>query len=97
MICHNNPKPKKTRLASIECDVNKISRIVDEDRGYPVTVQQISAVRSALECGTGMMVQGLLEYNVSKTNDSVRKEIAIEIKYSVTKFYRLRFFLIETE
>jgi hypothetical protein len=44
-----------------------------------------------------MMVQGLLEYNVSKTNDSVRKEIAIEIKYSVTKFYRLRFFLIETE
>ena len=69
----------------------------DEERGYPVTVQQISALRSALEGSTGIIVQGLLEYNVSKTNDSVGEEIAMEIKYAVSKFYRLRFFFINIE
>ena len=69
--------------------------MVDEERCYPVTVQQISVVRSALEGVRGRIVQGLLEYNARKTNDSVGKEFAMEIKCAVSKFYRLRFFLLK--
>jgi hypothetical protein len=53
VTCHRNPEQKKTRPVSVECNVNLISKIVDKKRGYPVTVQQISAGRSALEFGTG--------------------------------------------
>jgi hypothetical protein len=53
MTCHNI-QTKKTRTASIERGVNATGRMVNEVRkGYPVTVQQISAFRPALEAGKG--------------------------------------------
>ena len=84
MTHHKNPELKR-RLASIESHVKDINRMVDEERGCPEIVQQISAVRSALDGVTEVIVQDLVEYYVSKTNDSIGKEIAIEIKDTVSK------------
>ena len=84
MTHHKNPELKR-RLASIEGHVKAINRMVDEERGYPEIVQQISAVRSALDGVTEVIVQDLVEYHVSKTNDSIGKEIAMEIKDTVSK------------
>ena len=65
MTHHKNPGLKR-RLASIEGHVKAINRMVDEERGYPEIVQQISAVRSALDWVTEVIVQDLLDYYVSK-------------------------------
>ncbi len=48
MTHHKKPEISK-RLARIEGHVRGIQRMVDEDKGYPDIVQQISAVRAALE------------------------------------------------
>jgi CsoR family transcriptional regulator, copper-sensing transcriptional repressor len=79
MTHHKNPELKK-RLARIEGHVKAIGRIVDEEQGYPEIVQQISAVRSALDGVTEVIVKDLLEYYVSTTTDILGKEIAIEIQ-----------------
>jgi len=84
MTHHKNPELKR-RLASIEGHAKDINRMIDEERGYPEIVQQISAVRSALDGVTEVIVQDLVEYYVSKTNDSIGKEIAMEIKDTVSK------------
>lgn len=88
MTHHKNPELKK-RLASIEGHVKAISRMVDEERGYPEIVQQISAVRSALDGVTEVIVQDLLEYYVNNTTDTVGKKIAIEIKIKHLGFCKL--------
>ncbi len=59
--------------------------MVDEERGYPEIVQQISAVRSALDGVTEVIVKDLLEYYVSTTTDILGKEIAIEIQDTVSR------------
>jgi CsoR family transcriptional regulator, copper-sensing transcriptional repressor len=59
--------------------------MVDEERGYSEIVQQISAVRSALDGVTEVIVQDLLEYYVSQTTDIKGKEIAREIKDTVSR------------
>ncbi len=84
MIHHKNPELKK-RLASIEGHVKAIGRMVDEERGYPEIVQQISAVRSALDGVTEVIVKDLLEYYVSTTTDILGKEIAMEIQNTVSR------------
>ena len=84
MTHHKNPELKK-RLASIEGHVKAISRMVDEERGYSELVQQISAVRSALDGVTEVIVQDLLEYYVNNTTDAVGKKIAIEVKDTVSR------------
>jgi CsoR family transcriptional regulator, copper-sensing transcriptional repressor len=48
MTHHKKPEISK-RLARIEGHVRGIQRMVDEDKGYPDVVQQISAVRAALD------------------------------------------------
>jgi len=84
MTHHKNPELKK-RLASIEGHVKAISRMIDEERGYPEIVQQISAVRPALDGVTGVIIQDLLENYVNKTSDIMGKEMATEIKDTVSK------------
>jgi CsoR family transcriptional regulator, copper-sensing transcriptional repressor len=84
MTHHKNPELKK-RLARIEGHVKAIGRIVDEEQGYPEIVQQISAVRSALDGVTEVIVKDLLEYYVSTTTDILGKEIAIEIQDTVSR------------
>ena len=59
--------------------------MVDEERGYPEIVQQISAVRSAIDGVTEVIVQDLIEYYISQTTDKKGKEIAAEIKDTVSK------------
>ena len=84
MTHHKNPELKR-RLASIEGHVRAISKMVDEERGYPEIVQQISAVRSAIDGVTEVIVQDLIEYYISQTTDKKGKEIAVEIKDTVSK------------
>ncbi len=84
MTHHKKPELKR-RLASIEGHVRAISKMVDEERGYPEIVQQISAVRSAIDGVTEVIVQDLIEYYISQTNDKKGKEIAVEIKDTVSK------------
>ena len=59
--------------------------MVDEEREYSEIVRQISAVRSALDGVTEVIVQDLLEYYVSQTTDIKGKEIAREIKDTVSR------------
>ena len=81
---HKNPELKR-RLVSIEGYFKANNRMVDEERGYPEIVKQISVVRSALDGVTEVIVQDLLEYYVSQTTDTNGKEIAIEIKDTVSR------------
>jgi DNA-binding FrmR family transcriptional regulator len=83
MTHHKKPELKK-RLASIEGHVRAISKMVDEERGYPEIVQQITAVRSAIGV-TEVIVQDLIEYYISQTTDKHGKEIAAEIEDTVSK------------
>jgi len=79
MTHHKNPELIK-RLASIEGHVKAIRKMVEQERGYPEIVQQISAVRSALDGVTEVIVEDLLEYYINNTTDVVGKKIAIEDK-----------------
>jgi len=90
MTHHKNPELKR-RLSSIEGHVKAISRMVDEERGYSEIVQQISAVRSALDGVTEVIVQDLLDYYVNQTTDIKGKEIAIEIRYSIKDFVNYKY------
>jgi len=84
MTHHKNPELKR-RLASIEGHIRAIGKMVDEERGYPEIVQQISAVRSAIDGVTEVIVRDLIEYYISQTTDIKGKEIAVEIKDTVSK------------
>lgn len=53
MTHHKRPK----RLARIEGHVRGIKRMIDQDKGYPEVVQQISVVRAALDSIIEVMVQ----------------------------------------
>ncbi len=84
MTHHKNPELKR-RLARIEGHVRAISKMVDEERSYPEIVQQVSAVRSALDGVTEVIVQDLLDYYVSQTANETGKDIAREIKDTVSR------------
>jgi CsoR family transcriptional regulator, copper-sensing transcriptional repressor len=61
--------------------------MVDEDKSYADIVQQISAVRAALDGVIEVMVQDLVEYYVSQTADNKGKNIAIELKDTVSRIF----------
>jgi len=84
MTHHKNPELLK-RLASIEGHVKAIKKMVEQERRYPEIVQQVTAVRSALDGVTEVIVQDLLEYYVNNTTDAVGKKIAIEVKDTVSR------------
>jgi CsoR family transcriptional regulator, copper-sensing transcriptional repressor len=50
-------------------------------------VQQISAVRAALDGVVEVMVQDLVEHYVSQTRDERGKEVAIELKDTVSNIF----------
>jgi CsoR family transcriptional regulator, copper-sensing transcriptional repressor len=54
------------RLARIEGHIKGIRKMIDEDKSYADVVQQISAVRAALNGVIEVMVQDLVEYYVAK-------------------------------
>lgn len=80
---HKTPELKK-RMARIEGHVKGIRRMLDEDKSYPEVVQQISAVRSALDKVIEVMIQDLVEHYVSQTKDMKEKAIIIELKDTVS-------------
>jgi CsoR family transcriptional regulator, copper-sensing transcriptional repressor len=86
MTHHKKPEISK-RLARIEGHVRGIQRMVDEDKGYPDVMQQISAVRAALDGVVEVMVQDLVEHYVTQSRDEKGKKVAIELKDTVSNIF----------
>ena len=83
MTHHKLPEVKK-RLARIEGHVKGITKMIDEGKGYPEIVQQITAVRAALDSTMEIMIMDLAEH-VSLNASSKGKKAATELKDTVSK------------
>ncbi len=83
MTHHKRPEILK-RMALIEGHVKGIRKMLDEDKSYPEIVQQISAVRGALDSVVEVMVQELVEHYVSQTIDKPGRDAALELKDTVS-------------
>ncbi|MDF0680591.1 MAG: metal-sensitive transcriptional regulator [Candidatus Nitrosocosmicus sp.] len=83
MTHHKTPELKK-RMARIEGHVKGIRKMLEEDKSYPEVVQQISAVRAALDKVIELMIQDLVEHYVSQTKDVKQKAIILELKDTVS-------------
>jgi CsoR family transcriptional regulator, copper-sensing transcriptional repressor len=58
-------------------------------KGYPDIVQQVSAVRAALDGVTQVIIEDLVEYYISQITDSNEKNAAIELNDTVSRMLRL--------
>lgn len=58
-------------------------------KGYPDIVQQVSAVRAALDGVTQVMIEDLVEYYISQITDSNEKNAAIELNDTVSRMLLL--------
>jgi DNA-binding FrmR family transcriptional regulator len=83
MTHHKLPEVKK-RLARIEGHVKGITKMIDEGKGYPEIVQQITAVRAALDSTMEIMIMDLAEH-VTLNASSKGKKAATELKDTVSK------------
>ena len=83
MTHHKRPEISK-RMARIEGHVKGIRKMLDEDKSYPEIVQQISAVRGALDGVVEVMIQDLVEHYVSQTTDTPGRDAALELKDTVS-------------
>ena len=83
MTHHKLPEVKK-RLARIEGHVKGITKMIDEGKGYPEIVQQITAVRAALDSTMEIIIQDLAEH-VSLNAGSKGRKAATELKDTVSK------------
>ena len=83
MTHHKLPEVKK-RLARIEGHVKGITKMIDEGKGYPEIVQQITAVRAALDSTMEIIIQDLAEH-ISLNASSKGKKAATELKDTVSK------------
>ena len=83
MTHHKRPEIAK-RMARIDGHVKGIRKMLDEDKSYPEIVQQITAVRAALDKVVEVMVQDLVEHYVNQTTDAKGKDIALELKDTVS-------------
>jgi DNA-binding FrmR family transcriptional regulator len=71
-------------LARIEGHVKGITKMIDEGKGYPEIVQQITAVRSALDSTMEIMILDLAEH-VSLNASSKGRKAATELKDTISK------------
>lgn len=83
MTHHKLPEVKK-RLARIEGHVKGITKMIDEGKGYPEIVQQITAVRAALDSTMEIIILDLAEH-ISLNASSKGKKAATELKDTVSK------------
>jgi DNA-binding FrmR family transcriptional regulator len=60
MASHKRPEVEK-RLSRIEGHVRSIHRMLEDGRSYPEIVQQISAVKAALDSVVQVIVDDLVE------------------------------------
>ena len=58
-------------------------------KGYPDIVQQVSAVRAALDGLTQVIIEDLVEYYISQITDSNGKNAVIELNDTVSRVLRL--------
>lgn len=83
MAHHKLPEVAK-RMARIEGHVKGIRKMIDEEKSYPEIVQQITAVRSALDSVMEVIVEDLVE-GVTHHNGTKNKAAAMELKDTVSK------------
>ena len=83
MTHHKLPEVKK-RLARIEGHVKGITKMIDDGKGYPDIVQQITAVRAALDSTMEIMIMDLAEH-VTLNASTKGKKAAAELKDTVSK------------
>ncbi|TBR08579.1 MAG: metal-sensitive transcriptional regulator [Candidatus Nitrosotenuis sp.] len=83
MTHHKLPEVAR-RLARIEGHVKGIRKMIDEGKSYPEIVQQITAVRAALDGAMGVIIDDLVE-GVSQSPHGKRKQAATELKDTVSK------------
>ena len=83
MTHHKLPEVEK-RLARIEGHVKGIRKMIDEGKSYPEIVQQITAVRAALDGALGVIVDDLLDH-ISKTSNVKGKKAASDLKDTMSK------------
>ncbi len=83
MTHHKLPEVEK-RLARIEGHVKGIRKMIDEGKSYPEIVQQITAVRAALDGAMEVIIQDLVE-NVSLTANIKGKKAVSELKDTVSR------------
>ena len=87
MTHHKRPDVQK-RLARIEGHIKGIRRMVAEDKGYPDIVQQITAVKAALDGVIEVIVQDLVEDYTIQTNANMKgKEVVNELRETVSKLF----------
>lgn len=83
MTHHRRPEVAR-RLARIEGHIRGIRKMIEEDKTYPEIVQQISAVRAALDGAMEVIVQDLVEY-VNETSEGKARQAASELRDTVSK------------
>jgi DNA-binding FrmR family transcriptional regulator len=83
MTHHKLPEVEK-RLARIEGHVKGIRKMIAEEKSYPEIVQQITAVRAALDGAMEIIIQDLVEHVTLKTRGTGKKA-AMELRDTVSK------------
>ena len=83
MTHHKLPEVER-RLARIEGHVKGIRKMIGEEKSYPEIVQQITAVRAALDGAMEVIIQDLAEH-VSQCTNNKGKKAAIELKDTISK------------
>ncbi len=86
-MTHHKRSEISKRLAKIEGHVRGVERMINEDKSYADIVQQISAVRAALDGVVEVMVQDLVEHYVSQSGNEKGKKVAIELKDTVSNIF----------
>jgi CsoR family transcriptional regulator, copper-sensing transcriptional repressor len=84
MTHHRKPELAR-RMARIEGHIRGIRKMIEEEKGYPDIVQQVSAVRAALDGVTQVIIEDLVEYYVSQTTNVKGKNAAIELQETVSR------------
>jgi len=84
MTHHKLPEVKK-RLARIEGHVRGISKMIDDGKGYPEIVQQITAVRAALDSAMGIIIEDLAEHVSQCTTNNKGKKAVTELRDTVSQ------------
>ena len=79
MTHHKLPEIEK-RLARIEGHVHGIRKMAEEGRSYSEITQQISAIISALESVTQVIVDDLVEATISKVGKGEVRESVQELR-----------------
>jgi DNA-binding FrmR family transcriptional regulator len=80
IVTHHKLPEIEKRLARIEGHVHGIRKMAEEGRSYSEITQQISAIISALESVTQVIVDDLVEATISKVGKGEVRESVQELR-----------------